>query len=288
MTSSNILRIRKDVRYTSAIDPTMSDGLFIGELWQNTTSGEIFTAIEGIVGFLGWRGTQGTYIPSLIPIASPTHPDLVAMWTMDNISGSTLIDESPNGNNGLIVGATTVPGHIGDAFSFDGINDFLNLSSTPLLPTTGDWAVVAWVKLPSLAADAVVFGQYKNTTSSQRTLLRYDASPQGNFEVWSAGSARVASSAIITAGVYCMVVFQRNGEFLEISVDAETIISSGYSSAILIDNTGNASGGFNTGASGDYNNLVTYQDFDVDHMRVYGRRLIQAEIIQLYNAGAGA
>lgn len=62
MTSSNILRTRKDVRYVSTIDPTTSDGLVIGEMWQNSTSGEIFTLTSGLTPPFTWKGTQGTVV----------------------------------------------------------------------------------------------------------------------------------------------------------------------------------------------------------------------------------
>lgn len=51
-------------------------------------------------------------------ITSPNHPNLLAFYTMDNISGTTLFDESPNSNNSIIALATTITGHIGDALDF--------------------------------------------------------------------------------------------------------------------------------------------------------------------------
>lgn len=57
------------------------------------------------------------------PILSTSHASLLAMYTMDNISGATLFDESPNSRDGTITGATTVTGIIGDGLNFDGSND---------------------------------------------------------------------------------------------------------------------------------------------------------------------
>jgi hypothetical protein len=42
-----------------------------------------------------------------IPITSPDHPDVVVYWGMGNISGSNLLDDSPNGVDGVITGATS-------------------------------------------------------------------------------------------------------------------------------------------------------------------------------------
>jgi len=51
---------------------------------------------------------------------------LIAHYTMDSISGSTLTDDVGN-YDGTIYGATQVPGKIGNALSFDG-NDYVSTS----------------------------------------------------------------------------------------------------------------------------------------------------------------
>lgn len=47
--------------------------------------------------------------------------DYIAFYTMDNVSGSTLIDESANGYDGTISGATQTS----DYLEFDGVNDYV-------------------------------------------------------------------------------------------------------------------------------------------------------------------
>lgn len=80
-----------------------------------------------------------------VPITSPSHPNLVVMYTMDNISGSTLVDESPNGNDGTISGATAVSGKIGNALQFTGHPDEVILPSISRVYTNGA-TQCAWVK----------------------------------------------------------------------------------------------------------------------------------------------
>lgn len=56
--------------------------------------------------------------PSYPSILSPQAPGLVAMFTMDSISGATLVDDGPNGYDGAITGAVAASGHVGDALDF--------------------------------------------------------------------------------------------------------------------------------------------------------------------------
>ena len=61
---------------------------------------------------------------------SPDNPDLLAFYTMSNVSGSTLIDESPNGNNGTLVNSPTiVTGRFGGAMLFNGSNQYAQVDS---------------------------------------------------------------------------------------------------------------------------------------------------------------
>ena len=59
------------------------------------------------------------------------------------------LDSSGNGNDGTINGgATFVPGKYGQALSFDGVDDYVEISTLGD-PTISDWTLGAWIKLPS-------------------------------------------------------------------------------------------------------------------------------------------
>lgn len=68
---------------------------------------------------------------------------LLAHWTMDVIAnGNLLIDSSGNGRNGTISGAVPVPGKVGQALRFDGIDDRVQVTaaSSPVVTFS------AWVR----------------------------------------------------------------------------------------------------------------------------------------------
>lgn len=65
-------------------------------------------------------------------ILDDDNPAFVAKYTMDDITGSTLNDATPNGNNGTITGATAVSGYIGNAIDLgtESTSKYVDISST--------------------------------------------------------------------------------------------------------------------------------------------------------------
>ncbi|WP_020483461.1 LamG-like jellyroll fold domain-containing protein [Methylomonas sp. MK1] len=73
--------------------------------------------------------------------AVPSHAALVAFYTFDG----NAIDVTGNGNDGVVNGATLAGGYEGQAYRFDGLNDYisipLNLNSSNMASVTmGAWA----------------------------------------------------------------------------------------------------------------------------------------------------
>jgi hypothetical protein len=223
--------------------------------------------------------------PLPVPFLSPLNPDLDAMYTMDNITGSTLVDESPNGNDGAITGATAVPGHIGDALDFDGISDEANFSDF-YKGTQG--AVSMFVKVSNLFGQTFV-GRATSLSNSDLFILAIDS--PGNMEVQDFSTGLVIKGDLdpLTTGAYFHLVYQSTGSATEL-----------YKDGVLLSNT--VTGGVDTGRwFGDLPNtghtlgigVVPRQSpfrsqFTIDQVRMFNRALTQAEIDELFNAGVGA
>ena len=78
---------------------------------------------------------------------------LVAAYSFDAGSGTTVTDVSGNGNVGTLVGATwTTGGRYGNGLSFDG-NGYLDLRNPPALRLTGSMTWSAWVYTTGTPAD---------------------------------------------------------------------------------------------------------------------------------------
>lgn len=76
---------------------------------------------------------------------------LVAHYTMESISGSTLLDETGS-HDGTIFGATQVAGLGGQALDFDGTNDYVSIPDAAALRFgTGDFFISGWFNADVLA-----------------------------------------------------------------------------------------------------------------------------------------
>jgi fibronectin type 3 domain-containing protein len=79
---------------------------------------------------------------------SATTPGLVAAYSFDEGSGTTLHDTSGNGNNGTISNATwTTNGRYGDGLVFNGTSSMVTIPEAPSLDLTTGMTLEAWVKL---------------------------------------------------------------------------------------------------------------------------------------------
>ncbi|MBI2089680.1 MAG: tandem-95 repeat protein [Deltaproteobacteria bacterium] len=90
-------------------------------------------------------------VPPQVPQICVDPPaGLVSWWDGDSVSGTTAFD-TQDGNDGTLVNrATTVPGIVGDAFSFDGMDDHV-LIGNPANLQLQDFTIDAWIKLNTLA-----------------------------------------------------------------------------------------------------------------------------------------
>lgn len=262
----------KLIKLSGASDPTESVSAKIKEGYRNTTSGELFSTD----GAGNWYGSQnGLVLPSIL---STTHPDLVAMYTMDNISGSTLVDESPNGNDGVITEAVSATGVIGDALSFDGIDDYVSLptSSVP----TGELSFSLWVKFKTLSGDkrflAVrqdnpVFNFPKFRLRTSGLILDAQVALSGGSTVSEFGHTEVATSQ------YYHIAFLINNSSAELFINGVSVGSSSGAPEL---------NGITIGAYiGASRNGDTNAHVDIDQLRIFNRALTQEEITTLYNEG---
>jgi hypothetical protein len=77
------------------------------------------------------------------------------------------MDESGNSNNGAIYGAIPTQGRNNDlngAYSFDGVNDYIELPTSAALNTDNDFSIEAWIKKDGFSnvgkySDDAIFGQ---------------------------------------------------------------------------------------------------------------------------------
>lgn len=126
-----------------SIIPFIIAGFFTIILTLNSCSGSVEYKDAGIIA----DGTTGDTFsdqtmnkPDIPPIKG-----LVAHWKLDEKSGTIAKDSSGNNHHGSLVNSPTwAAGKIGGALSFDGLDDYVNISTHPV--SSGPFTIALWAK----------------------------------------------------------------------------------------------------------------------------------------------
>lgn len=321
MTDLSVVRERKDIPLSGAGNPTVNTVGVVGQRYQRTTAPyEMFTLTERVVlawgTFSKWVGTQGTIVDP--DILNPANANLAAMYTMDNISGATLVDESPNNIDGTIrPGVTAVAGKIDNALNFPGTligsvaQEYvvLETSNGPLSEVVkrGDHCICCWVRLDSVpdpGNGSVIFGsredgagtpslistkgfEFLNVLSDGSVLWRRGSNDNKIQSISAPSTVSIGTSTWHFLRVNVTYTNDTNSS-AEVFVD-EVSVGSISGSHADIDGLGNPF--YSTLAAlrwADGTSLyLGPADGLLDHARVYDRILTTAEGTALHNEGLG-
>ena len=202
---------------------------------------------------------------------------LVAAYSFDEGTGTTVLDQSGNNLTGNIIGAAwTTAGRYGNALSFNGSSSYVDLGNPAALRLTGSMTLEAWIKAAANPSDD---GQIvaKSNGAGWQLKTSPDTGPH-TFGV------KVSASASVGVQRYSTTVPSLNTWYHIAGVyDATAGTLSTYVNGVLdngtlrgtvpaaqIDQSVNVNIGRRTG--GLYFNGV------IDEVRIYNRALSQAEI----------
>ncbi len=90
-----------------------------------------------------------------------TQTNVVGYWRFDEGTGTSVIDESSNGNDGTVTGATWVTGKSVSALKFDGTDDFVEID-TPTGITSSTGSIEFWMKADCVQNSTGLFHFYEN------------------------------------------------------------------------------------------------------------------------------
>ncbi|MBI3194932.1 MAG: T9SS type A sorting domain-containing protein [Ignavibacteriae bacterium] len=189
-------------------------------------------------------------------------------------------DESGNGNNGVVNGATLTTdkfGNASSAYSFDGISDYISLTdNTGLQFGTTDITVCTWVKTSQTSPGGRIMCRgecngsqgWQFTTDNPGTVIGLN---QGG-----GGATYFRSSKIINDDAWHFLVWSRRSGFIKIFVDG---VANGDSGSFPQSLT-NESSSLKIG-KGDSPCDYPFQGL-IDDIRIYNRALSQEEVENLY------
>jgi uncharacterized protein (TIGR03437 family) len=234
--------------------------------------------------------SAGTNVTTLITVIPPTTTagGLVASYSFNEGSGSTLNDLSGNSNNGTIFGATwTNNGKYGKALSFNGTSSYVDLGNSALLQLTGSMTLSAWIKSAANPPDdGQIIAKSDNTGGWQLKTSPDTGVRTFGMAVSSNSTAHIQRYSSIQPSLstwyHVAGVYNASTQVMNIYVNGVlvngtlrgTIPASQFNNAAQHVTIGKRSGGF-------YFNGV------IDELRVYNRALSLAEIQTDMNTPVG-
>ena len=211
---------------------------------------------------------------------------MVSWWPADGDARDIV-----GGNHGTLLNGTTfTPGHVGEAFSFDGVNDFVSFGATAGNFGADDFTIEFWIRKPTSTLEGVIGKRPICGPPTMWDIIAFTIDPAFSrpasivihvFQTLSVSDSVAASG--IGDGNFHHVAFARKGNALRAYRDgvleAETItpsIANTSSGAELI-------AGKSTCTGFDGTSFLTGE---LDEITIYNRALGDAEIRAIFEAGS--
>jgi hypothetical protein len=276
--------------FTSAAgcDSTVTLTLAVEPLLTCNITAPTTTLCEGESVTLSVNTTGGAGASSQLP--ANLQQGLVAYYPFNGNAN----DESGNGNNGTVNGATLTSDRFGNsstAYIFDGIDDYINvLYTNQLHGQTG--TVNAWIKASNtFSSQKIIFAQ----SSGRPQLVAASQGINGNQSSNSAGIhwkatngqfPNAQSASVVDNGDWIMITAFYTTDTFKVYINS--LLEASVSTALTQDNCSQSDfqiGGFNTTSSCG-NSVGFSQMFSgrIDDIAIYNRALSPAEIQQLYTS----
>ena len=205
---------------------------------------------------------------------------LLAAYSFNEGSGTQVGDASGNGHVGAIAGAVWSPqGKFGGALSFDGVNDWVTVASTPLLNLTTGMTLEAWV-FPTATTGTrdILIKEGSNVDIYNLYARNGQGLPEAN--VFVGGSNRTAPGTALAPNVWTHLAGTFDGNTLRLFINGAQAASAAASGAVST----------STGALRIGGNSLWGEYFQgrLDEIRVYNRALTQSEIQADMNLPVGS
>ncbi len=208
---------------------------------------------------------------------------LVGYWPFDgsDISGTNAYDRSGNGNNGTLTN-DPIPalGKLGQALSFDGMDDYVLVPNSSEIHPVNELTIGAWVNQNNNATSP-----YQRITEKNDDLTCWINDNNGDVCVrLSANKNGEASQTCFEADIsqnrwyHLFFTYKSDESVVSLYIDGELFDTSSYYYGLLTTNT-------NALYIGNKSSIDRSWMGQIDEVRIYDRALSAVEISQLYNMG---
>jgi hypothetical protein len=257
---------------------------------QPSDAGTLVLVVSNSVGVA--TAAVGTLIVELPIPCVPVPPGLVAWWP-----GEVDASDLAGTNNGALLGGATagVAGMVGQAFSFDGTNTFIQIPDSPQLDPA-NLTLEAWVLFSALDSDGaggsppgqqyLIFKQnslYSYLEGYSLSKARTDGGDVFSFTVSSAAGdvLSLQSATLVTTGVWYHVAGVRDSNSTQLYVNGQL---ESQTNASFPQDYGTDALFFGSSGQASWDHKFAGL---LDEVSLYDRALSTNEIAAIYAAGAG-
>jgi chitodextrinase len=252
-----------------------------GVLWDTTTATNGSHTLTAVARDPSNNTTTSAAVTVTVNNVGPPPPTgLVAAYSFDEGSGTTVADLSGNGNNGTVANTNwTTTGKYGNALSFNGTNAWVTVPDSASLDITR-MTLEAWVN-PTALGSAWRTVIFKETSGNNTT---YDLYANRNTQVPNAqvnigGERNVNGTAQIPLNTWTHLAATYDGANLTLYVNGTQVGTLALTGNIVL-STGVLRIGGNTA-------FPEWFQGQIDEIRVYNKALTQAEIQTDMNKSVG-
>ncbi|PRY23407.1 LamG-like jellyroll fold domain-containing protein [Pseudosporangium ferrugineum] len=209
------------------------------------------------------------------PAAFPGRGD----WSLDEGTGTTARDTSGSNAHLTLTGDTSwIAGNRGKALKFDGDGDYAD-TAAPVLDTTKDYTVSAWVTLDKLPGNYATVVSQDGRAQENPFYLQYG---QGAFAFSTPGGnrARLAVTPDLNRWYHLAGVRDHATGEVRLYVDGRRVAAVPAGPDVA------STGPLSVGRAKYAGNRTDYWSGAIDEVHAYNRTLTDEEITALYTAGA--
>jgi len=215
---------------------------------------------------------------------------LVGLWSFNggDMNGNTAYDRSGNNNNGTLTnGPTRAIGKIGQALSFDGADDYVDVGTGPSVKGLAQYTISMWIRPSSFPINANPYGEFTNAgthriilTMEAATSIRIfgkalDGDAAGNFVRCNSGFTLVANNWYHIVAIFDSISDIHSIYLMGSLCNSNSVVVSAVSNTV-------PSASIKIGSTATPS---SYFPGLIDDVRVYNRALTPEEVKQLYLMG---
>jgi len=209
---------------------------------------------------------------------------LVSWWRGED----NALDQFGTNHGVMLNGATFAPGWVGQAFSFDGVNDGVSIPDDARLKPATNLTIECWIKTPGVP-EQLYIGMIAATYRDGGVYFNYgyeffiDAPSNGGRLgfLLNGGAAACFGTGTVTDNVFHHVAATYNGAVLRLYRDGTLNKEVAYTQSIAY-----AAGIPSWIGRRDFAPIPGYFVGLIDELSIYDRALTESEIAAIYGAGS--